>query len=72
MDPHVLRESVGSESTYFVQKPFSYKGMVFRENNYLYNAYTFFKDEEQSIYNAAMLFKSFTKDAKLSCTLSLK
>ena len=66
-------------------KVFSYEGMDLQEqsvcnastlfnveNNNIYDAYTLFNIEEQSIHNAAIIFKSFTKDAKLSCTLSSK
>ena len=80
MDPHELRESIDSKSTlckslfqsvYNASTPFNVMNFNF-ENNNVYSAYTSSNDEEQSIYNAVILLKSFTKDAKLSCTLISK
>ena len=57
------------QSVYNASTPFNVKNFNV-ENNNVYSAYTSSNDEEQSIYNAVILFKSFTNDAKLSCTLS--
>ena len=80
MDPRDLRESVDSESTlcksffqsvYNASTPFNVKNFNV-ENNNACSAYTSSNDEEQSIYNAVILLKSFTRDAKLSWTLISK